>query len=414
MTTTKGADSEAGAIDSKVRDEDWPWRSEVPYGRIQVSTDPPHEIHWQQFGNTTGAPVIVLHGGPGAGCNTEMAQFFDPEHYRIILFDQRGSGFSFPPVHSDPAGGLAHNTTDHLIADIEVLLEALHITGKVHVFGGSWGSTLALAYAIARPERVRSLMLRGIFLGHAWGMDYFYQGNAAHYDSAIPPQAQKFAEEGAYRAYMGDGTLEGQIPRKVYVDLYGQKSGPGFYQKMGDAYAASWERYVRVIDAADRADMVKAYSRIFEHRPTTEAERRIQVEAVLAWTQWEGLTSYLLHQDPTQLGKFDDVSFALTFALIECRYFMNGCYLGGKSGEENRDTDYLMQNVDKIVGIPTYIVHGRHDQVAPFADALELYEGLKNLGGRVELKATDAGHSAMERANALALIEVAARAAKET
>ena len=410
----KSAGTDVDRVDSKVRDEDWPWRSDLPYGRIRVGepTGAVHEIHWQQFGTPLGLPVIVVHGGPGAGCAVEYAQIFDPAVYRIILFDQRGSGYSTPAVHADREGGLAANTTEHLIADIDSVLDALHVSGKVHVFGGSWGSTLALVYAIARPERVASLQLRGIFLAHRAGLDYFYQGNAATYDDGHPPLAQRFdADPGAYRAYLGDGTLAGQIPPRVYVDLFGPEAGPSGYRSMRDAYAAAWDRFVRVIPRAERADMVAAYSRIFEQRPTDEAGRRRQMEAVQAWTRWEGLSSHLLHKDPTDLGQFDEPNFAFTFALIECRYFMNGCYLGGKSGEGNRDSNFIMENIDRIKAIPTYIVHGKYDQVAPFTDAQELYDGLRAQGARVELQPTDAGHSLRERANALALIENARRAA---
>lgn len=411
----KDVGTEVELVDSKVREQDWPWRSELPYGRIRVGepTGPVHEIHWQQFGHPAGQPVIVIHGGPGAGCAVEYAQVFDPAVYRIILFDQRGSGNSTPAVHADREGGLAGNTTEHLIGDIDSVLDALHVSGKVHVFGGSWGSTLALACAIARPERVASLQLRGIFLGHQTGLDYFYQGNAAYYDDARPPLDQRFdAAPGAYRAYLGDGTLEGQIPPRVYVDLFGPEAGPSGYRSMRDAYAAAWHRYVQVIPRAERADMVAAYSRIFEQRPADERGRQRQLEAAQAWTRWEGLTSYLLHKDPADLGQFDDPKFALTFALIECRYFMNGCYLGGKSGEGNRDSNFIMENIDRIKAIPTYIVHGKYDQVAPFVDAQELYDGLTALGAGVELMPTDAGHSLLERENALALMENAKQAAR--
>jgi len=411
----KSAGTAVELVDSKVREEDWPWRSEIPYGRIRVGAPdgPFHEIHWQQFGAAAGLPVIVIHGGPGAGCALEYAQVFDPAVYRIILFDQRGSGNSTPAVHADREGGLAANTTQHLIADIDAVLDVLHVSGKVHVFGGSWGSTLALVYAIARPERVSSLQLRGIFLGHRAGLDYFYQGNAADYDDQQPSLAQRFdADPGAYRAYLGDGTLPGQIPAKVYERLFGLEAGPAGYRAMREAYAAAWDRFVRVIPRAEREDMVAAYSRIYEQRPTEEAGRQRQLEAALAWTRWEGLTSYLLHKDPADLGQFDDPKFALTFALIECRYFMNGCYLGGKSGEGNRDSNFIMENIGRIKAIPTYIVHGKYDQVAPFADAQELYDGLKALRAQVELQPTDAGHSLLERENALALMENAKRAAR--
>src|SRR5439155_6146854 len=144
------------------------------------------------------------------------------------------------------------------------------------------------------PERVKSLVLRGIFLGHRAGLDYFYQGNARDYDDARPPEAQEFEQEGAYRAYLGDGTRGGQIPSSIYVELFGPDRGPAYHGKMRDAYAHSWDRFVRMIPRDQRGDMVKAYAGIFEQRRMNEGERERQLAAALAWTRWEGLTSYLL------------------------------------------------------------------------------------------------------------------------
>lgn len=137
-----------------------------PYASGFLTADRPHEIYWEQCGNPDGYPILFLHGGPGAGCSSTHRRFFDPVHYNICLFDQRGSG------RSRPHGELSHNTTGHLIRDIEVLREVWGIK-KWHVFGGSWGSTLALAYAQTHPERVTALVLRGIFLLRKWEIDWF-------------------------------------------------------------------------------------------------------------------------------------------------------------------------------------------------------------------------------------------------
>ena len=125
---------------------------------------------------------MFMHGGPGAGCHSSSARFFNPERYRVILFDQRGCGKSTPSASDDDAtAALTDNTTQHLIQDVLELRRELNIPGKMHVFGGSWGSTLALAYAIAHPETVQTLILRGVFLCRRADVDYFYQGNAAEF-----------------------------------------------------------------------------------------------------------------------------------------------------------------------------------------------------------------------------------------
>lgn len=137
-----------------------------PYAKGYLAVTPPHEIYWEECGNPKGQPVLFLHGGPGTGCGPMHRRFFDPAHYRICLFDQRGSG------RSTPLGEVKHNTTAHLIADIEKLREMWGIK-KWHVFGGSWGATLALAYAQAHPDRVSAMVLRGIFLMLNWEIEWF-------------------------------------------------------------------------------------------------------------------------------------------------------------------------------------------------------------------------------------------------
>ena len=152
--------------------ETWAYPPLEPYasGRLRVSKL--HEIAWEQSGNPHGKPVVFLHGGPGGGSSPRMRQFFDPRHYRIVLFDQRGCG------KSTPAAELRGNTTRDLVADIEQLREHLAIE-RWHVFGGSWGSTLALAYAQRHPGRVTELVLRGIFLLRRQEIEWFYQRGAS-------------------------------------------------------------------------------------------------------------------------------------------------------------------------------------------------------------------------------------------
>lgn len=354
---------------SKISDTDETWKYPLvntnKEGHLLVSQNPKHEMYWAEYGNPNGEPVLFLHGGPGGACSAKDARFFDPQRYRIILFDQRGCGKSKPNVAHDPKGGLADNNTPHLIEDIEKLRKKLHIKGKMHIFGGSWGSTLALAYAIAHPENVQSLALRGIFPVRKVDLDYFYQGNAATYH-------------------------ENSLDTKL----------AGAYLFFPEA----WKEFVEVIPVNKRHDMIAAYAEIFNNEPKNDAEKDFQLRAVKAWTKWEGDTSYL-SQNPEDLGKFGDADFAKAFARIENHYFMNGCFLGGKSGEAWRDNNYLLDsaNIAKIAHITTRIVQGQYDQVCPRLGADALVEALKKANAAdVEYLITAAGHSRYERENVAA------------
>jgi proline iminopeptidase len=227
-------------------------------GRLQVS--PVHNIYFEQCGNPQGQPVVFLHGGPGAGASPAHRRLFDPAHYRIVIYDQRGAG------RSTPLGELRDNTTPRLVADIERLRVHLGIERWL-VFGGSWGSTLALAYAETHPDRVRSLCLRGIFLCRPQEIRWFYQ-------------------EGA-----------------------------------GWLFPDVWEEYEKVIPEAERGDFVSAYYR----RLTDAGDEAVRLEAARAWSVWEGSTSKLLF-DYASIEKFADPQFALAFARIECHYFMNNAF----------------------------------------------------------------------------------------
>jgi proline iminopeptidase len=228
-------------------------------GRLPVS--PVHTIYYEQCGNPEGRPVVFLHGGPGGGLIPDYRRYFDPAAYRIILFDQRGSG------QSTPHASLEENTTWALVEDIEKLREHLGVEGW-HVFGGSWGSTLALAYAETHPTRVRSLTLRGIFLCRPQEIRWFYQ-----------------EEQGA---------------SWLFPDV--------------------WEEYRNVIPVEERDDFVSAY-----YRRLTSEDEAVRLEAARAWSVWEGSTSKLLF-DYAMIEKFADPQFALAFARIECHYFMNNAF----------------------------------------------------------------------------------------
>lgn len=345
---------------SKIAEKDWkyPQGKANASGHLAVSGNPKHEMYWEEYGNPKGEPVLVVHGGPGGACDPSYARFFDPKRYRIVLFDQRGCGKSRPSASdADPKPALTANTTDDLIGDMVKLRAHLGIKGKAHLFGGSWGSTLSLAYAVKHPDTVASLNLRGIFLCRKPDIDFFYQGNAAEYD---------------------------KNPRGLDI--------PGTYQ----VFPEPWKAFVETIPPEKRGDMVKAYAEIFAAEPKTQSQRDYQDKAAIAWSVWEGSTSNL-SLGKVDLDKYADPEFAKAFAKIENHYFMNGGFLGG-SGEKNRENNYLIENAPILKDIPISIVHGRYDQVCPLNQAEALVDALKAAGVKsLDYRITPAGHSMMER-----------------
>ena len=216
-----------------------------------------HEVYYEQSGNAQGKPALFVHGGPGGGGDANARRFFDPSGYRIVVFDQRGSG------RSRPHASLEANTTWHLVADMERLRRHLGLERWL-VFGGSWGSTLALAYAETHPTAVSELVLRGIFLLRRSELRWFYQEGA----SEIFPDA--------------------------------------------------WEHYLAPIPSRERGDMMKAY-----YNRLTSPDRRVRRKAARAWSIWEGSTLSLM-QDPERVKLFGADTYAIAFARIECHYFVNG------------------------------------------------------------------------------------------
>ncbi len=228
-----------------------------PYDSGMLKVSDLHTLYYEQSGNPNGKPVVFLHGGPGGGTNPKCRRFFDPKVYRIVLFDQRGCGKSTP--HAE----LADNTTWHLVNDIERIRMHLGID-RWQVFGGSWGSTLALAYAQTHPEHVSELVLRGIFMLRRWELEWFYQKGC----DALYPDA--------------------------------------------------WESYLKAIPEAERGDLMSAY-----YRRLTSHDAQVRVNAARAWSVWEGATSYLW-QDTSHIESSAEDEFALAFARIECHYFVHG------------------------------------------------------------------------------------------
>jgi proline iminopeptidase len=289
-----------------------PFRS----GKLDVGDG--HVLHFEECGNPNGKPVVMIHGGPGGGSNTFMRRLHDPSHYRIVLFDQRGAG------KSTPAASLEDNTTGHLIADMEKLRRHLEIE-RWQLCGGSWGSTLALAYAQSHPLKVSELILRGIFTLRRWELEWFYQ-------------------EGASR---------------IFPD--------------------AWQNYIAPIPLEERGDMIAAY-----YRRLTGDDPVERLRCARAWSQWEGATISLL-PDPARVTRFGADQFALTFASIECHYFVHGGFL-------ERDGQ-LLEEAGRLSGIPGVIVHGRYDVCTPVANAWDL----KRAWPEVELRIVDdAGHTMTE------------------
>ena len=230
-----------------------------PYDRGRLAVDPPHELYWEQSGKRDGVPILFVHGGPGAGATAAHRRFFDPTHYRIVVFDQRGAG------RSKPLGDLTGNTTDRLIADMEALRRHLGIE-TWFLFGGSWGSSLALAYAIAHPERCRGLVLRGIFLCSREEVDWFMTGM-----------------------------------RRVFPE--------------------AWRRFAEFLPESERDDLLRNY-----HRRLVDPDPDVHLPAAKVWSRYEGACSTLL-PNAEAASSFGDPLKALGLARIEAHFFVNDLFM---------------------------------------------------------------------------------------
>ncbi|MGH8661191.1 MAG: prolyl aminopeptidase [Burkholderiales bacterium] len=238
-----------------------------PYGTGALGLDGVHTMYWEQSGNPEGAPALFLHGGPGAGASPAHRRFFDPAHYRIVIFDQRGAG------RSTPLGELRENTTPQLVADIERLRAHLGIERWL-VFGGSWGSTLALAYGEAHPEHCAGFILRGVFLCRKSEIDWF---------------------------------------------LYGLRT----------LFPEAWRAFAEVIPAPERGDLLAAY-----YRRLADPDPAVHVPAARAWSTYEGICSTLL-PSPETVAHFAGDVVSLGLARIEAHYFSHGIFLPENALLEN-------------------------------------------------------------------------------
>lgn len=247
-----------------------------PYRTGYLPVSDIHTIYFEEAGNPDGKPVLFLHGGPGGGIHPVYRQYFDPEFYRIILLDQRGCG------KSTPYAELRENTTWDLVEDIEKLRVLLDIDQWI-VFGGSWGSTLAISYAVTHPDRIVGLILRGIFLCRKWEINWFYQDGASH----------------------------------IYPD--------------------AWENFLAPIPFDQRDDLITAYFKLL-----TSIDQDVQLKAAQAWSVWEAATSKLI-QDPKAMSDFENPQRAVAFARIECHYFVNEAFMpyDGYLLEKVRAIDYI-------------------------------------------------------------------------
>ncbi len=243
-----------------------------PYKHEYLEVSPIHTIHYEECGNPEGKPVLLVHGGPGGGIEPVYRRYFHPEKYRVILVDQRGSGKSTP--HAE----LRENTTQYLITDMERVRKHAGVDRWL-IFGGSWGSTLGLAYAQAHPDRVTELILRGIFLCRDEEIRWFYQYGAS----------------------------------RIFPD--------------------HWEQYLAPIPPDERDDLLQAY-----YRRLTNEDPKARAEAARAWSIWEGSTSKLFF-DEKQVARFSQDKFSLAFARIECHYFVNHAFL--EENQLLRDVDKI-------------------------------------------------------------------------
>ena len=320
------------------RDLEWvsalahPYPPVMPYASGYIAVDGGHKLYWETCGNPQGRPALFLHGGPGGGCSVNSRRLFDPQRHRVVLFDQRGCGRSRPHAGTEPAGALRAHTTAYLVSDMEVLRRALGIDRWLLV-GGSWGATLALAYAQAHPERVSALILRGVFTARQSELRWLYQGGA----SLLHPEA--------------------------------------------------WERFNALIPERERSDLVAAYhARLTDGVCNAVEDDAAFLRAARAWCAWEdALMTFLPHCDSsvTTAANADDAS-VLALARIEAHYMGNNAFL-----EEGQ----LISSAHRMSYIPGVIIQGCSDRITPAATAIELHRAWPHADLHI---VADAGHASSE------------------
>lgn len=305
-----------------------------PFNRNWLKVDDLHQIYYEECGNSHGIPVIFLHGGPGSGCNPVQRRFFDPKHYRIILLDQRGCGRSLP------VGEVKLNTTDDLVSDIEKLRMHLGINNW-HVFGGSWGSTLALAYTVKHANRVISLVLRGIFLSRPSELSWFL-GDVQHFHPEVWHKLISYLPTNKQ-----NNVLDAYAQLIFNDDIH-----------ISSAAATQWNAFENAImrlkattNDSPQEESVKTAEQLQKEQATEVARARVQIH-------------YIQHQ----------------------------CFIDGET---------LLKQAATLANIPTIIVQGRYDMVCPPQTAWALHQMMPH--AQLTMVA-DAGHSAMEPGITSALV----------
>lgn len=306
-----------------------------PFNKNWLKVDDFHQVYYEECGIPHGIPVIFLHGGPGSGCNPTQRRFFDPKHYRIILLDQRGCGRSLP------VGEIRFNTTDDLVSDIEKLRAHLGINAW-HVFGGSWGSTLALAYAVKHTNQVISLILRGIFLSRPSELSWFL-GEVQHF------------------------------------------------------YPEVWHKLINYLPADKQNDVLNAYAQLIfnDDIPISSA----------AAIEWNAFENAIMRLKPTANDSAQEETIKtsehlqkeqateVARARVQIHYIKHQCFIDGEK---------LLKQATKLANIPTIIIQGRYDMVCPPQTAWALHQVMPHAQFTM---VADAGHSAMEPGVASALVE---------
>ncbi|QSF13601.1 prolyl aminopeptidase [Mycoplasma sp. Mirounga ES2805-ORL] len=272
-----------------------------PYEKGFLEVDNIHNVYYEVSGNPKGIPIVYVHGGPGGGTTENCRRYFNPKKYKIILFDQRGCGKSLPTLE------LEGNTTQNLVNDMEKIRIHLGID-KWILFGGSWGTTLSLVYAIHHPHNVSKMVLRGVFLSRQKDLDWLYQANGA-----------------------------------------------------GEVEPIAYEKLVKNLNKTERRDVVNSYFKLMR-----SPDEKTRNEAFLDWNEWE---SYLVSVNKQPFNRKRELEFSKQIALIENWYFENKSFF-----EEN----FILNNVNKIKDIETYIVHGEFDLICMPSAAYDLHKELKN------------------------------------
>lgn len=300
------------------------YKNTIPYKTGFMNTESEHKIYYEISGNQNGIPVVFLHGGPGGSSSEKHREFFDPKYYKIIIFDQRGCG------KSTPSCSLINNTTDHLVNDITNLTRMLNVE-KFILFGGSWGSTLALIYAIRHPEKVLSLVLRGIFLCRKSDIDWLYQSGVEQF------------------------------------------------------FPEYFEDYMNHLNENERKDALSSY-----YKRMTSTDKNVALQAATKFANLESITSTIKTVKPDS-----DDKHILEIATLEAHYFVHDSFLPSDN--------YILENINKIEDIPSYIVHGRYDMVCRPSSAYDLHKKLKNS----QLYYTNlAGHSLFEGETSQKLFDI--------